>query len=331
MYVIAQKNSSTNESTVKNQNITSNASQALQVNETNNNESSLISIANQEQKSSRHSGKELLQANKDIIITATENVSQAGDNKTASAVKYPKPIVNEAAQAPVQTLASQGKWVGDQDELTETNLKTAPTIAKLDVPKNLHNQTFAAKNVTVTIIPDPLPKDNQNIQTEEQKQTRHRVGRIVGKTQNAMIQRAIEAAGNASQGSNQTDVLKEMVQKEQIHVQEQAENMQNIRDASEEVERTNSDRIQAQIEEDEQEEKKTQAAKRAKKNLSAKIGKNIAKNIDAGSKSVQTSVVNHTKSATEEKPQQPPAPAANTGDQTFQKLQQLDKQQDSKK
>jgi hypothetical protein len=48
-------------------------------------------------------------------------------------------------------------------------MKTAPTIAKLKQPKNLSNQTNAAKNQTVTIIPDPEPKDHQNIQTEEQK------------------------------------------------------------------------------------------------------------------------------------------------------------------
>lgn len=212
-------------------NVTVNATKNVTVNisepkEATSNESSLISISNSEQKqtSRRHDGKELLQSNKDIIITVAENVSQGSNKKASTAVQYPKPIVPEQKQKE-QTLAAQGKWVGDSDELTENNVKTAPTIARLNNPKNLRNQTIAAKNQTVTVIPDPLPNDHQNIQTEEQKQTRHSVGRIVGKTHNAMIQRAIEAAGNASKGSNQTDVLKEMVQKEEIQVQEQAENM----------------------------------------------------------------------------------------------------------
>lgn len=92
-----------------------------------------------------------------------------------------------------------------------------------------------------------------------------------------MIQRAIEAAGNASRGSNQSEEFKEMVQKEEIQVQEQAENMQNLKDASAgEVERGNADRMQAQIDEEKEVEKKAAAAAKGKKNLSAKIGKNIA-------------------------------------------------------
>lgn len=53
------------------------------------NESSLLSVDNSEQKqASRHNGKELLQANanKDIIITVGENVSQTSDKKTAAVV-----------------------------------------------------------------------------------------------------------------------------------------------------------------------------------------------------------------------------------------------------
>jgi hypothetical protein len=45
----------------------------------------------------RHAGKELLQANKDIIITVAENVSQSRDNKTVAVVQYPKPIVPEGS------------------------------------------------------------------------------------------------------------------------------------------------------------------------------------------------------------------------------------------
>ena len=52
--------------------------------------------------------------------------------------------------------------------------------------------------------------------------------------------------------------------------------MQNIKDASNEVERSNSDRMQAEQEKDEEEERKALAEAKAKKNLSAKIGKNIA-------------------------------------------------------
>jgi len=52
--------------------------------------------------------------------------------------------------------------------------------------------------------------------------------------------------------------------------------VQNLQDAYDDVERSNTDRMQSQIDEENSEEKKTLAAAKGKKNLSAKIGKNIA-------------------------------------------------------
>ena len=96
----AQKKSQEEQGMMTHKNVTANATKNYTVNaseakEPSQNESSLISIANSEQKqTARHNGKELLQANKDIIITVAENVSQGSDKK-ASIVQYPKPIVPE--------------------------------------------------------------------------------------------------------------------------------------------------------------------------------------------------------------------------------------------
>ena len=64
-------------------------SKLVESKEISSNESSLLSVDNSEQKqASRHNEKELLQANanKDIIITVGENVSQTSDKKTAAVV-----------------------------------------------------------------------------------------------------------------------------------------------------------------------------------------------------------------------------------------------------
>jgi len=78
--------------------------------------------------------KELIQANRDIIITT----SLVEANKTSSTVSYPKPIIsNMTLDRETLPVYAQNKWVGDEDELTESNLKTAPTFAKLSAPKNM--------------------------------------------------------------------------------------------------------------------------------------------------------------------------------------------------
>lgn len=79
-------------------------------------------------------------ADKDIVITDPHH----------SHPSVPAPI-DVTMNKPAETLPvyTQKKWIPNKDDVDEENLKTAPTFAKLEMPK--HNTT------SFTVLPDIKP------------------------------------------------------------------------------------------------------------------------------------------------------------------------------